>query len=138
MGIKLPVNREDNAMRANLDSAYLRILDVESIASSGNVRIQFYIYADKEARDLRVVVKKAVDRGKDLPPLPEVTAPLALPVRQGVEVATSAEFSPVFLAELDALRAVEDGRKIEEKIRDAYFKAGYFFLKSRGYAGVDC
>lgn len=127
MGIKVRLKREDNAIRADLEAAYLRILDVEVQAQTGNVRIPFYVYADQDARNAKfekVLGNRALSAA-------------ALPVKQGTEIVTAAEFAEVFLHELDKIRSAPGELKPEEMIREAYFRTGYYFLKCRGFSGVD-
>ena len=117
MAIKLPLERGQNTIRAALPEAYLKLLDIEIAANSGNIRLPFYCYHDEQARH----------------------EPNALPVKQGVEMVTADDFAGAFLAELDAIRAAEgDTRTDAEKLREAHYKAGYSLLKSRGFSGVDC
>ena len=116
MAIEMMSDR-DNDVKAVFETAYLKLLDVEVCASSGNVRLPYYLYADREARN----------------------AEHPLQVKQGVEMVTAEDFAGAFLAELDVIRSDKtDLRSDAEKVREAQYKAGYAVLKSRGFQGEDC
>jgi len=116
MAIKLPLSREQNNLRAELPEAYLKLLDVEIAAQSGNVRLPFYCYHDEQAR-------------KEKNPLP---------AKQGTEMVPFSEFAPIFQGEHDALMEADPDSDCEEILRIALFKAGYAVLKARGFTGEDC
>ena len=72
MAIEMMSDR-DNDVKAVFETAYLKLLDVEVCASSGNVRLPYYLYADREARN----------------------AEHPLQVKQGVETCALADLAPV-------------------------------------------
>lgn len=109
-------SNRDNDVKCVFETAYLKLLDVEVCASSGNVRLPYYIYGDREARN----------------------AEHPLQVKQGVEMVEASEFAPEFFSNLDALRADPGEMTPAQIFREAKFRTGYSLLKSRGFTGVDC